>query len=299
MDELQKPFSAYLLVKGASDAPNGDKYLHGPAALVEEDGLGADFDGDDLTKAAVTRGLDDFQRLGGQVDWDHLFSKSHRAAHLIGKCVGITENPTGGAPIVTTQLFMKKAFAQEAWEHYECGGVLGYSLQGIAKARDPKQGKRITDLAIHMMTITPMPKGYEGPRLSGGQPASLGAIVKGLNAELEAGDTAGWEAVETIEDIDKALMAGSGIVQAGDGGGAVLRKQDLAGADKAKTPCTCGGKCKCKKKGDKKPAMTPVPVYKALTNKAPTNKALTAELTRHGATNAAGLAAAIAKAVRA
>ena len=315
-DHLQKSFSAYLLIKGGSDAPNGNKYLHGPAALVEEDGLGSDFDKDDLTRAAIEKGLTTFERLGGQVDWDHLFAKTHRPAHIIGKCVGIQANPTGGAPIVTTELFMNKALAKEAWEHYESGGVLGYSLQGVAitgvsKGADPKAGKRITDLAIHMMTLTPMPKGFEGPRVTGGRPApldgaSLGAIVKGLNAELNAGDLDGWEPVEEVEyaeyaeyaekaeKAEKALTTGSGIVQAGDGGGAALRTQDLMGADKAKKPCACGchGKGeKCRKKRPLKETMTPVSAF-------PMNKALTDELARHGAMNAAGLAAAIVKAVR-
>lgn len=294
MDELQKSFSAYLLIKGGSEGADGKKYLHGPAALVEEDGLGADFDKDDLTKAAVANGLKTFERLGGQVDWDHLYAKTHRAAHIIGKCVGIQENPAGGAPIVTTELFMNKAMAKEAWEHHESGGVLGYSLQGvaitgIAKGGDPKNGKRITNLDIHMMTITPMPKGFEGPRLSGGQPASLGAMMKGLNAELAAGETDGWEPVEHVEPVDKALMAGDGIVQAGGTGGAALRKQDLAGAKTAKTPCKCGchGKRE-KRKRDQKPGTV---------SAVPMNKALTEELTRHGAANAAGLAQAIVKAL--
>ena len=286
MEQLEKAFDAYILIKGAEEI-DGKKFLHGPAALVEEDGLGSDFDKDDLAKAAVVSGLVTFERIGGQVDWDHLYAKTHDPKHIIGKLAGITDNPGGGAPIVTTELFMGKALAKSAWEHHEAGGILGYSLQGIAKARDPKNSKRITDLDIHMMTITPMPKGFEGPRLSAGN-VSLGAIMKGLSAELEAGNTEGWERIEEIEPVEKALMAGSGIVQQGETTGAALRTQDLAGASKARTPNPNGVKCSCAdKKRKRKIAAMPQML----------NKALVAELTRMGAVNAVGIASAVAKAV--
>jgi hypothetical protein len=203
METLEKSFDAYMLVKSATER-DGKKYLNGPAALVEEDGLGSDFDGDDLVQKAVEGGLETFMRLGGQVDWDHLYAKSHNPKHIIAKSVGVTPNPDGkGAPVVSVELFMQKELAKAAWEHHECGGILGFSLQGIAKARDPKNSKRITALDIHMMTITPMPKGYEGPRLTSGN-ASLGSIIKGMNAQLEAGDTEGWEPIEDIELISKS-----------------------------------------------------------------------------------------------
>ena len=262
MEALEKSFTAYMLIKSATDE-GGQKYLHGPAALVEEDGLGSDFDKDDLAKAAVEGGLKTFERLGGQVDWDHLYAKTHDPKHIIGKCVDIKDNPSGGAPIVTTQLFMSKPLAKSAWEHHEAGGVLGYSLQGIAKARDPHNAKRITSLDIHMLTITPMPKGFEGPRLSAGD-ASLGAIVKGLNAELEAGLTEGWETVEEIEPIEKAAVFGENCPHCG----AALERGD-------------DGKCNhCRKTWPTLDNMTDEERYRALNNgesrKDPAEKALMA-----------------------
>lgn len=252
-----------MTIDKAVAAEDGRWLLHGPAALVDEE----DFDGDILDKSAVSAGLVIFRRLGGQVDWEHQYRKTMDPSFLIGKCVDTRPNPGGGADLVTTELFQdaQKPLAKAAWDHKRVGGYLGYSLQGLCKARDPKAQKRVTGLDIHLMTLTPNPKGFEGPGVSMGMP-SLGAVVK----SLMAGELDNWQPVKaatfvslpsfvrvpetppvippvpadrlrvcrangelvreiTDPDTVKALMAGSGVVQIGTSSGAALRTQSLLG----------------------------------------------------------------------
>lgn len=273
-------FHGEMLIKSATEQ-DGKWLFHAPAALVEEDGLGPDYDKEDLTKGAVVRGLGIWQRLGGQVDYDHLYAKTHNPSTIIGKFHSVHDNPNGGAPIVVTELHKGQKLAQDCWTSFHAGVPLGYSLEGKAISHDPANRKRITDLAIHMMTITPLAKGFEGPRLTSGMPT-----LTGLLKALAGGGLEGWteisdfsasllseESFAHLADTAKAMTTGSGVVLPGTTGGASLRRQSLLDGVAALRP----GHRKRKKKKHR-----PISGLE---------KALTLELSARGAHNPAAIAA--------
>ena len=265
--ELAKPISCtFDLIKSATEV-NGARLFHGPAALVDA----VDLDREMMVKSAVNDGLNTFMRLGGHVDWDHLYKTSHQPIHIIGKCIEKSANPKGGADIITTRLKRNNPFANQAWDHYhdpDAPGVLAYSLQGMARARDPLNKAAVTALDVFMMTLTPIAKGFEGPRVTAGPAPTFGGLLKSFCDELAKGVYDEWQEVDlgfaakptfysfppgAAQDddgvVEKAMLTGDGVVLPGDQGARALRKQSLdrklASTPKLAGPAP-GKKCQCK-----------------------------------------------------
>ena len=337
---LEKSFDmTFDLIKGASVSPQGDRLFYGAAALVDSE----DLDREIMLKAAVNNGLTSFFRMGGQVDYDHLYATPgtpyfHSPAAIIGRAIEKSVNPDGGADIITTKLKSANAFANAAWEHYHdpgSPGMLGYSLQGRALARDPLNKSAVTMLDIYMMTITPIAKGFEGPRLTAGAAPAFGQLLKGLNLELGRGDADGWKevdlghaATETFYSfpnkvsVEKAITTGSGVVMPGDSGGRALRTQYLqpklaqSAATDTDLDDDCSGdmtdeeKSECRKRkaaeakksqGNKnqEKKTTGVGVEKsAAASLSPLERALSGQLTRLGYSNSEQVAQAIASRIK-
>jgi len=218
LEQLQKSFEAWIPAVKAVEGDDGAWYFHGPVASLKKD-----YDEDILEKASIMPALEMHEKLGGHVDYDHLYSKTHNLDHIIGKRAGVYDDPEMG-PCMVTRLFKSKPMAQAAWRHHQEGGVLGYSLVGHA-TKSPKGPNHKIVTEIQMVTIAPSPKGFDA-RLQSGYPDSLMGIAKAIASDD------GWEAVEIPEEVkpvEKAMTTGSGVVQSGDTGGATLRGQELKG----------------------------------------------------------------------
>lgn len=183
-----RPFSASVLIK-AVDAQEGKHIVYGPVASAQKD-----YDDEILEKAGVWKGLDMHTRLGGHVDWEHLYSKTKDPDTLIG--IGVKKALVDGVAHLATRLKVGQIpLADKVWNMAQRGDHLGYSLEGIAKARDPKNPKRILETEIHRVTISPSPKGFDNWIKAGDMP-DLATVAKAIASEFEAGDCAMWQPVD-------------------------------------------------------------------------------------------------------
>lgn len=244
---LEKPFCARILIKAYEETEDGRWLVSGPIHDLKED-----YDEETLEKSGLLKGLEMFVRMGSHVDWEHQFARTRDPEYVIGKGIRITE--VDGVPWLTTQLFKGKALAQKLWKHLQEGGEAGYSLEGLAKARHPRNPKHILLTEIHRITISLSPKSY-GSRLRVGPAPALATLAKSLVSEVQSGDFSEWEPVsaaprprarsggearpaprrQTVpptKRAKKALTTGEGIVSAGQTGGAALRAQQIAGNQK-------------------------------------------------------------------
>lgn len=224
---LEKPFRARILIKAHEETEDGRWLVSGPIHDLKED-----YDEETLEKSGLLKGLDMFVRMGAHVDWEHQYARTRDPDYVIGKGIEIKE--IDNVPWLTTMLYKGKALAQKLWQHLQEGGEAGYSLEGLAKARHPRNPKHILLTEIHRITISLSPKSF-GSRLRVGPAPALATLAKSLVAEYEAGDFAEWKRV------NKALTTGEGIVGEGQTGGAALRKQEIAGGVAGMRSCPkCG-----------------------------------------------------------
>ena len=201
----EKQFNASVLIKSAKETEDGKWIVSGPVASLEKD-----YDGDIIEKAALNRGLKYFTDFGKQVDWEHQYSKTKDADFLIGKGIAIEE--VDGKPWLVTQLFKSKPYAQKLWRHLQDEGEAGYSIEGICKARSPKDHARIVDMEVHRVTISPTPKGLGQTKIMPGVPSSLMSLMKSVVEDVSKGDFCGWEQAECefgscdLTEFSKAAM---------------------------------------------------------------------------------------------
>lgn len=223
--QIVKEFSFFSLIKAheaqeeTASQKKGDWYVHAPIALTEQE----DFDKHILSKAGVDAGLALHERMGGHIDYAHMYQKTKDLSYLVGRRVATPV--IDGATNMVARLFKGKKNAQDIWEQLTEGGVLGFSLQGFCKALDPKNSKRVTAMDIYMVTIDAMPKGFEATRLHIGKPDvphTMGEIMKSLSSELAAGDLRGWS---TCPDLEKALTTGTGAPTTDSTGAEAVRKE--------------------------------------------------------------------------
>lgn len=156
-DTLTIPIRMQSVLCKAREDENGDWLISGPAASLNED-----YDGEVLAKSGILNGLQSWFRFGAHVDHGHQFKRTRNYDDLIGK--GVRQAEVDGVPWIEAKLFKSKGKSQEIWRHLKAGGELGFSLDGLAKSRDPKNPKHVLDLEIHLMTVDPMPKGFEDAR---------------------------------------------------------------------------------------------------------------------------------------
>lgn len=211
--EIDLPWFGRVLIKSVEETSSGDWVVSGPVASLKED-----YDGDIMERSGILKGLEMFRKLGSHIDYAHQYALTHDPDYLIGK--GISTKDVDGVPWITVQLFKAKKLAKKVWDHLQAGGEMGFSIEGIAKARS---GRRITETEIHRITIDPSPKGFDDAR------------------KIRPG---------TIPDamqLAKALVDGT----YGQGSGEIDPMDPLDPIDKASVPhahqrCkTCGGKIYC------------------------------------------------------
>ena len=227
----QITWTAWVPIEKAGETADGEMLLSGPVASAMED-----FDGDILEKAGIWKGLDVFDKLGGQVDWCHQWKKTQDPNMLIGRA--IERKLVDDTPFLTTQLRKGLKLAQDVWQLHKDGMKLGYSIDGTG-LRDSLNPKRIIQTAITMVTLAPQAKGFDQYVVEGRCPAGLVAVAKALVLDEEDEAVGHWGPIDytkpvggdyadnLLERLVKALETGSSIVQAGQGGGAALRRQQI------------------------------------------------------------------------
>lgn len=149
-------FSAWVPISKAYESEDGKEFVfEGP--LSEP---GKDIEGDRINQPhLLEKGMALFDRFGGPVDWDHQYAITHEPKWLIGK--GLPErftapHPSTGedVPFMRTRLFKGKRVAQDAIEHYQSGGGLGYSIWGNVEEVYPDGS---LGPAVAMVSMTPVP----------------------------------------------------------------------------------------------------------------------------------------------
>lgn len=191
LDLPVKRFNFFVPITKAVANDEGDWVVEGPLSNPEED-----LQGEKMSMEGLKKGLKVFEKLGRNVDWEHLYRQTKDPKYLIGKGVAMFDAPhprTGEmVPWLRTKLLKSKAFARSAIEHLhalqdDCGesGGLGYSVEGGAVKR---YGSTILEPIITMVTMTPQPVVAEN--------SGTISIVKSLTA-LDNG--ADWDEVDLIQ----------------------------------------------------------------------------------------------------
>lgn len=239
--DLIRPFVCSVEISKAAceELPDGTRLVRGPVGATDQ----KDYDGETLTKASLWKGLEMHERLKGHVDYEHKYDATQDPDFLIGKRKSVENRD--GAPFMVTELYKGHPLSDKVWSAIQRGVPMGYSISGFATKRDSKDNKKILATEIHRVTITASPKGFEGTTLE--VVPSMGTLAKALVDEFEADNQpdlwiekgAAPERLRRIEAqldlITKALTTGSGIVEAGEGGGAALRTQYMDGDGPGKT----------------------------------------------------------------
>lgn len=182
-DAQLKRFNFYAPIVKATETEDGRQWVvEGPLSNPDED-----LQGETMDMSGLKKGLKVFERLGQSVDWEHLYQRTKNPKYLIGKGIQIFDAPhpkTGHmVPWLRAKLFKDKEIAQEAKRHLDCGGQLGYSVEGGAVR---KAGSHIPEPIITMVSLTPQPVVSEN--------AGCVRLVKSLQA-LAAGET-DWDLAE-------------------------------------------------------------------------------------------------------
>lgn len=170
----EQSFRTCVMLKSAREE-DGQWYVSGPVASTNED-----YDGEILEKAGVLKGLQMFWNLGRHVDWEHQYGRTHDPDYVIGK--GIKVSTIDGVPWLTTMLYKAKPYAKKLWDHLQSGGDAGYSIEGIVKARHPKNHKHVLETEIHRVTISLSPKGYDARIQPGDVAVGLEPVLKAIEA---------------------------------------------------------------------------------------------------------------------
>jgi len=233
---IQKAFGAHVLIKHAEEK-DGKWIVSGPIHDLAED-----YDGETMEKSGILNGMKVHARLGGHVDYEHLYKRTHDPKVVIGKRLDVSEED--GKPWLTTELYKTKPLAKSFWDHIQAGGEAGYSIEGVATKRDPKNAKHILDTEIHMVTLTLSPKSF-GSRVHAGAAPSLGAIAKALSdgGELAGLDT-DWNPAEDIEEIEaQTVTTGATKTHSKTVSGATVEKAALRHASYKCPKCGKGMYC--------------------------------------------------------
>lgn len=242
MSELKR-WNFYVPICKSSQTDGGDWVIEGPLSNPDED-----LQGETMDMSGLRKGLKTYERLGQNLDWEHLYRQTKDPAFLIGKGVEMFDapHPKSGAdvPWLRAKLFKNKKIAKHAIEHLEEGGTLGYSVEGGAIR---KSGTHILEPVITMVTVTPQPVVSENT-------GTVTRVLKGLQALATD-----WDGVElpTIpallcpisdEAFKKAMTATGALPHSGPGVSAAevedLDHEAAVGetcpvCERAKSACRC------------------------------------------------------------
>lgn len=220
------PLTKALMQEG----PKGpERVVCGPVSSEVED-----WDGEVMERSGVIKGLNKYMRLGGAVDYDHLYTQTHDPNTLIGRGeIFYVE----GRPWLRTHL-RDNELAKAVWDAVNDPNAprMGYSVEGGGS----RIGKRVVTTDIHMITISPLAKGFDQKVFPGAEPQlGLMPIAKALctggtlPAQVVVRKSVATNYGNPVA-TQKAFTTGAGVVGEGDTGGAALRVQYLEGAGKRK-----------------------------------------------------------------
>lgn len=241
------PFQAYCLIKSATEE-NGEWVISGPVASEEED-----YDGQTLERSGIIKGLTKFMRMGGLVDWEHLYMKTQNLKYIVGQGSVFYVN---GRPWVKTVLDKSCELAQQIWDWVvNKKKRMGYSILG--KGVLDATGKRVISTDIDMVTLSPLPKGFDQfiiPGMPAGAQAQLAKAISLFGEHHDFGDLMMVAKAITNPELErsievpaivqitassamvKAFTTGAGVVQPGSTGGAALRSQTILRGDGSSMP---------------------------------------------------------------
>lgn len=205
--EIVKSFNMQGVIKAASKSPEGEMLISGP--IADEDQV--DLQNDIITKAAIQSGLEFFKAAGRHVDYGHLFRKTHKPEYLIGKAIDFNDGPDGKI-WMTAKLYPNNEYATGLYNLVKNGGHAGFSIDGICKARDAEDNRKIIETQIMLIAADPMPIGYNNYLVTGKIPGtnSIGSVMKSLMGNDEY-----MIKSDQLEDIDPDDQKGevSGMVK--------------------------------------------------------------------------------------
>lgn len=201
-------FEAEVAIKaaqaGSPDDPSRPWIVEGQVA---SDAL--DYDKELLEQAGVWKGLDTFDTMGRQVDYEHMFRQTKDPRYIIG--VGRDRALRNGIPILSAELFNSpaKPLAKSVWEHVNTRdsagnyGYAGFSVEGRVLSRDPKNRNVVKGLEIFRVTISMTPKGLGRTRI-----VPMDSVVKALCGD--AADLKDFEAQDGGFEWMKAVLDAEG-----------------------------------------------------------------------------------------
>lgn len=179
---MQYIFEAEIAVKAVGGADGSPWLVEGPVAAP-----GFDYDKERLEPDGVHKGLDMFDSMGSQVDFEHKYRATHDPKYIIG--VGVARRLEDGIPYLRTELFNSenKPLAKSVWQHLNTRdsngnpGYGGYSVEGRVLERDSHDKRIIKAVEIHRVTISMTPKGLGQTRV-----VPIAQVVKAVYGDEEA-----------------------------------------------------------------------------------------------------------------
>jgi hypothetical protein len=167
------PFTCAVAVS-PNKRDDGKWLFNGPIGSLKED-----YDRDKLERSDILKGIQMFWKLGRHIDFEHMYKKTLDLSYIIGQAQEIID--VGHVPSMIGELFQHpgKPMAKAVWDHMEVGGECGLSLDGLASI-NPSTRKRVVS-EIHMVTISPRPKGFDARIAPGRPPIYQTLMAKGLD----------------------------------------------------------------------------------------------------------------------
>lgn len=250
---------AFAPMAKAATGVSGEMIVYGPIGSEKKD-----IQEELATREGIIAGLGFFERLGGHVDFGHMYSQTVKMGRpnpdlIVGRGFVFYVN---GRPWLKTVLRPENPLAQAIWRMVKDGLHIGYSIEGGAL----RIGNKLVSTIIRLITIAESPMGEDqwlqlkppsGVSLKPG--GSLVPVFKALGPDVlpqftvagsalpavldraameaaigvvsgESGYLAGWQPAQ-FDTVLKAFVTGAGIVDAGAAGGSALRPQFLLGHD--------------------------------------------------------------------
>lgn len=171
-------------------------YLSGPITSANPD-----YDGE------IPQGIEDalkvYEKLGGWVDYEHLYKKSLQEGKpdpdlLIGRKHLISKGPDG-TPWMVTELDADNPIAQKVYRKVKKGWRFGYSIDGIA-LKNQKDPNRPVVKEVHLITVAPMPRNFDVF-------LKPGIVLKALVDAGDAGPAAEKSGPEVEDLVAQAVAA--------------------------------------------------------------------------------------------
>ncbi len=192
MEDTFKIFVPFELIKGESTGKNGKKSNVKFKGIASNAKTGDDMDGEQLD----VNGFDYAPLLkSGHINWNHQAGKDPLA--IVGEPTSAkvinNEFHIEGMLYHDSELAMKISKAAEIMENSGSTRRFGFSIEGVATARDPKNKKRVTKASIMNVAICPTPKNA----------GTAFQLVKGFEFDTQADSE---YVVDTVSGSERVLV---------------------------------------------------------------------------------------------